>query len=75
MGKLTDAIQQKSERSEENLDLFPLKEALATGDTKRLNCDVPAAIYKKFQIKVIEHDSSITETVNQLVLDYLRRET
>lgn len=73
MGKLTEAIQQKTGRDEENMDLFPTKEALLTEDTKRLNCDVPSSIYKKFQIRTIENDSSITETINQLILEYLAR--
>ena len=70
MGKLTDAVQQKTQR-EENQDLFDIKDALLRGDTKRLNCDVPASIYKKLQLKVIHEDTSITAVVNQLVADYV----
>lgn len=70
MGKLTDAVQQKTNR-EENQDLFDIKDALLRGDTKRLNCDVPVSIYKKLQLKVIHEDTSITAVVNQLVADYV----
>lgn len=70
MGKLIDAVQQKTSR-EESQDLFDIKDALLRGDTKRLNCDVPVSIYKKLQLKVIHEDTSITAVVNQLVADYV----
>lgn len=34
--------------------------------TKRLNADVPTSLYKAFQIRVIENDSSVTGAINTL---------
>jgi len=71
MGKLSEAIQIKSGSS--NAELSAIKNDLLKGETKRLNCDVPANIYKKFQQVAIEQDTSITEVVNKLVLEYINQ--
>ena len=71
MGKLTEAVQKKANRSEENLTLLSIRDELLRGDTKRLNCDVPASIYKRLQLKVIQEDTSITAVVNLLISEYV----
>ena len=70
MGKLIDAVQQKAQR-EGSQDLIAIKDELLRGETKRLNCDVPASIYKKLQLKVVLEDTSITAVINELVLEYV----
>lgn len=71
MGKLIDAVQQKDKREEGREDLESLREQILKGDTKRLNCDVPAHIYKQLQIKAIQEDSNITGVINRLVREYV----
>jgi hypothetical protein len=71
MGKLTDAVMQKPERPETNDALDQAKKSLLGDDTKRLNCDVPAGVYKKLQLKAIQNDTSISALVNEWVLKYV----
>ena len=71
MAKLADVVQRKAIREGENQDLLIAKSDLARFDTKRLNCDVSADVYKKFQLKVIQDDTSITSVVNQMIMDYV----
>lgn len=71
MGKLVDAVSNKENRSIQNNDLLPIKNELIKSVTKRLNCDVPTQLYKQFQLKVIQEDTSITAVVNQLIYDYV----
>lgn len=71
MGKLTDAVIHKTNRDEDKTKVYSLREQLQREDAKRLNCDVPASLYKKLQLKVIQEDTSITSLINQFVYDYV----
>jgi len=70
MGKLIDALQQKSERDSVNPELLDAKNILLREETKRLNCDVPISVYKKLQLKVIRNDTTISAAVNDWLLNY-----
>ena len=71
MGKLADAVVQKTERTNGHEIGDMMKASLLCEDTKRLNCDVPASIYKKLQLKAIQNDKSISALVNEWVLNYV----
>ncbi len=71
MAKLTDAVQHKTARDGDSRELLIAKSNLARFETKRLNCDVPADVYKKLQLKVIQNDTSITFVINQMIMDYV----
>lgn len=64
-------MQQKHNREDRHDYLKEVRDQLLRSDTKRLNCDVSAQLYKKLQIKAIQEDSSITSVVNRLVADYV----
>lgn len=72
MGKLFEEPQHKSKRAAGRDEVDFVREQILSGDTKRLNCDVPVYLYKKLQIKAIEEDSSITAVINRLVEEYVR---
>lgn len=72
MGSLTKALEQK-----ENAALRPeveaAKEDLLRGYTKRLNCDVPASLYKKLHLMAVHQDTSISTLVNEWIVDLISK--
>lgn len=70
MGSLTKALEQK-EAADLRPEVAAAKDELLRGNTKRLNCDVPASLYKKLHLIAVQNETSISALVNAWVLNYI----
>jgi hypothetical protein len=70
MGSLTKALEQK-EAADLRPEVSAAKEDLLKGNTKRLNCDVPASLYKKLHLIAVQNETSISALVNVWIADYI----